>query len=90
VTGKRADVILLCDIRAKNRGEEIKKLFNLTMNGSYRVHLNSTKENRGVGIAIKRNIAHEIKGIKGTVPRDFLIYFSFHQSTPPWSLIIRL
>ncbi len=28
ITGKRADVILLCDVRAKNRGEEIKKLFN--------------------------------------------------------------
>jgi hypothetical protein len=26
ITGKRADVILVCDIRAKNRGEEIKIL----------------------------------------------------------------
>jgi hypothetical protein len=25
--------------------------------------------------------------VKGTVPRDILIYFSFHQSTPSWSLI---
>ncbi len=64
VTGKRADVILLCDVRVKNKGEEIKKLFNLTMNGSYKIYLNSTKETRGVGIAIKRSIAHEIKGIK--------------------------
>jgi exonuclease III len=63
ITGKRADVILLCDVRAKNRGEEIKKLFNLTMNGSYKIYLNSTRETRGVGIAIKHNIAHEIKGI---------------------------
>jgi hypothetical protein len=27
--------------------------------------------------------------LKGTVPRVFLIHFSFHQSTPPWSLISR-
>ncbi len=47
VTGKRADVILLCDVRAKKRGEEVKKLFNLTMNGSYKIYLNSTRENRG-------------------------------------------
>jgi hypothetical protein len=33
------------------------------MNGSYKIYLNSTKEHREVGIAIKRNIAHEIKGI---------------------------
>ncbi len=32
----------------------------LTRNGSYKVYFNSSKESRGVGIAIKRNIKHEI------------------------------
>ncbi len=62
-TEKRADVILLCDIRAKSAGDEVKKIFNLTMNGSYKLYLNSTRDSRGVGIAIRRNIAHEIKNM---------------------------
>jgi hypothetical protein len=50
ITGKKADVILITDMRASNKGEEIKKLMGLTQNGS----------SRGVGIAIKRNIQHVI------------------------------
>ncbi len=60
VTGKKSDVILLSDVRAKDKGDELKRLFGLTRNGSYKLYLNSTKESRGVGIAIKRNIFHEI------------------------------
>jgi exonuclease III len=36
-------------------------MMGLTRNGSYKLYLNSTRESRGVGIAIKRNISHEIK-----------------------------
>jgi exonuclease III len=61
ITGKKTDIILLSDIRAGNKGTELIKLMGLTRNGSYMLYLNSTKESRGVGIAIKRNIAHEIK-----------------------------
>jgi hypothetical protein len=61
ITGKKADIILLSDIRAGNKGGELTKLMGLTRNGSYKLYLNSTRESRGVGIAIKRNIAHEIK-----------------------------
>jgi exonuclease III len=61
VTGKKADIILLSDIRAGNKGTDLIKLMGLTRNGSYKLYLNSTRESRGVGIAIKRNIAHEIK-----------------------------
>jgi exonuclease III len=61
ITGKKADIILLSDIRAGNKGMELTKLMGLTRNGSYKLYLNSTRESRGVGIAIKRNIAHEIK-----------------------------
>jgi hypothetical protein len=58
VTGKKADIILLTDVRVKDKGEEIKRLFGLTVNGSYKLYLNSSKESRGVGIAIRRNIQH--------------------------------
>jgi exonuclease III len=61
VTGKRADIILITDIRAKNKGEEQKRMFGLTRNGSYKLYLNSSKESRGVGVAIKRNIYHDIR-----------------------------
>jgi exonuclease III len=60
ITGKKSDIILLSDVRAKDKGDELKRLFGLTRNGSYKLYLNSTKESRGVGIAIKRNIFHEI------------------------------
>jgi exonuclease III len=63
ITSKRADVILLSDIRLKDSVEEVKKLFNLTMNGSYKLYVNSTRDSRGVGVAIRRNIGHEIKNI---------------------------
>jgi exonuclease III len=74
VTSKRTDVILLSDVRAKNKGDEIQKLFNITLGGSYKIYLNSTRESRGVGIAIKWNIAHEIKNmIMGRVDENYLI-----------------
>jgi exonuclease III len=63
VTAKRPDVILLTDVRAKDKSNELVKLFRLTQNGCYNLYLHSSKENRGVGIAIKRNIATEIIGI---------------------------
>jgi exonuclease III len=61
ITGKGPDVILISDVRASNKGNDITKLMGLTRNGSYKLYLNSTRESRGVGIAIKRNISHEIK-----------------------------
>jgi exonuclease III len=61
ITWKKADVILISDIRANNRGMDITKLMDLTRNGSYKLYLNSSRESRGVGIAIRRNICHEIK-----------------------------
>ena len=61
VTGKKADIIFLCDVRAGDKGKELEKLFRLTRNGNYVLYLNSTKNSRGVGIAIKRKIAHDVK-----------------------------
>jgi exonuclease III len=60
ITGKKSDVILMSDLRLKDKGEDIKKLMGMTRNGSYKLYFNSSKESRGVGIAIKRNIKHEI------------------------------
>jgi exonuclease III len=75
VTGKRADVILIVDIRAKNKGDELKRMFGLTRNGSYKLYLNSSKESRGVGIAIKRNIYHDIRRIyNGTGDENVLLF----------------
>jgi hypothetical protein len=61
ITGKKTDIILISDIRAGSKGDDLKKLMGLTRNGLYKLYLNSTMESRGVGIAIKRNIGHEIK-----------------------------
>jgi exonuclease III len=61
ITGKGADVILVSDVRASNKGNEITRLMGLTRNGSYKLYLNSSRESRGVGIAVKRKISHEIK-----------------------------
>jgi hypothetical protein len=63
VTGKKADIIFMCDIRAANKGDDLEKLFRMTRNGNYNLYLNSTRNSRGVGIAIKKSISHEIKGI---------------------------
>jgi exonuclease III len=61
VTMKKTDIILLSDVRAKDKGDELGKLFKLTQNGCYNLILHSSKESRGVGVAIKRNIAYEVK-----------------------------
>jgi hypothetical protein len=53
----------MCDIRAANKGEDLEKLFRMTRYGNYNLYLNSTLNSRGVGIAIKKSISHEIKGI---------------------------
>jgi exonuclease III len=63
ITRKSADVIFICDVRAKDKGKDIEKLMGLSRNGSYKLYLNSTRETRGVAIAIKRNIAQDVKRI---------------------------
>jgi exonuclease III len=73
VTGKKSDIILMSDIRAKNKGDEFKKMFGLTRNGSYKLYINSNKESRGVGIAIKRNIYHDIKRVYNGTGDDNVI-----------------
>jgi exonuclease III len=74
ITAKRPDVIFLTDVRAKDKSSELSKLFRLTQNGCYNLFLNSSKESRGVGIAIKRNIAVEIiEIIKDRTEENFIL-----------------
>jgi exonuclease III len=74
ITSKRADIIFLSDIRLKDSEGEVRKLFNLTMNGSYKLYVNSSRDSRGVGVAIKRSISHEIKGtIMDRVDENYIL-----------------
>ncbi len=74
ITGKKPDVILLSDVRAGNRAAEICRLFSLTRHGSYKVYINSTKDSRGVAIAIRRNIFHEVSVcVKDMVNENFIL-----------------
>jgi exonuclease III len=74
VTMKKSDVIFLSDIKGGNKGKELKKLFSLTMHGSYKLYMNSTKDSRGVAIAVKRNIYHEIiETVQDRVDENFIL-----------------
>jgi exonuclease III len=60
ITAKKHDVIFLSDCRMGNRGADIERMFGLNRNASYKLYKNSSKEARGVAIAIKRNIPHRV------------------------------
>jgi hypothetical protein len=60
ITSKKSDIILISDCRAGNKGNRLEELMNITNNGSYKLYLNSTKEARGVGIAISSRVQHEV------------------------------
>jgi exonuclease III len=53
VTKRKGDIIGLCDMRLGRSGEYIRRLFKLSLNGEYDLYYNSTKDSRGVGIAIR-------------------------------------
>jgi len=60
VTGLKPDIILMGDCRLSRGEEKISLLFNMTQNGGYKTFFNSTKESRGVGIAIKSDVDFEL------------------------------
>ena len=60
VTGKRSDIIFMSDMRVGGKKKEIEDIFRMTKNGNYVTYINSSRNARGVGIAIKKNIAHSI------------------------------
>ena len=63
ITGKKVDILFLCDCRMGRKGPEVEKMFNLSRSGKYKIYYNSSKDSRGAAIAIKANIFHEINNI---------------------------
>jgi ribosomal protein S17 len=60
ITHKQHDIIFISDCRMGNRGMDIDRMMGLNRNRSYKLYKNSTKDSRGVAIAIRRNLAHSI------------------------------
>ncbi len=60
ITYFKHDVLFISDLRLKDKELEIKKMFGLNKNESYKIYANSSNESRGVAIAIKRKIAHDV------------------------------
>ncbi len=58
ITAKKSDVIFISDMRLGDKGDRAAQLFNLTRNGNYKLYYNSTRDSRGVGIAVKRGVSH--------------------------------
>ena len=63
VTGKKADILFMCDCRMGRKSKEVEKMFNLSRNGKYKMYINSNAESRGVAIAIKASIYHVVNNI---------------------------
>ena len=73
ITGKKADIILISDCRAGKYGQELERMFNMSINGRYKLYINSTKERRGVAIAVKGEIFHEILATHKDEEENYLI-----------------
>jgi len=73
ITFSKHDIIFLSDCRLKEKTNEIQKLFGLNRNASYKLYTNSDRESRGVAIAIKRNIIHEILDIYRSPDQNILL-----------------
>ena len=73
VTSKKQDVLLICDCRIGNNEREISKMLGLNRNCSYKAYYNSNMDHRGVLIAIKRNIVHEVLDRFVTIDQNVLL-----------------
>ena len=73
ITGKKSDVIFIVDTRMGKKVKEIEKMMQLNKNGKYKLYSNSTKESRGVAIAIKSSIFHEVYETVKDINENFLI-----------------
>ena len=60
ITSRKNDILFITDCRLGNQTNEIERLMGLNKNASYKLYSNSKMDSRGVAIAIKRNIFHEI------------------------------
>jgi exonuclease III len=73
LTQGKHDVIFVCNCRLKDKSNEISRMMGLNRNASYKFYFNSSKESRGVAIAIKRNIVHEIIDQFATMDENLLL-----------------
>ena len=73
VTKQKQDIILLSDCRISDKEKEFTRLMGLNMNCSYKIYINSNKDSRGVGIAIKRKIVHEVMEIFKTDDQNVIL-----------------
>ena len=53
--------------------KEVEKMMQLTKNGKYKLYANSSKESRGVAIAIKGTIFHEVYETQKDPNENYLI-----------------
>ena len=73
ITGKKSDIIFIVDTRMGTKVKEVEKMMQLTKNGKYKMYTNSTRESRGVAIAIKSTIFHEVYETIKDPNENFLI-----------------
>jgi len=60
LTYRKYDVIFLSDCRMGKFESNIARMMGLNRNCSYKLYVNSSKDSRGVAIAVKRSIYHEV------------------------------
>jgi exonuclease III len=60
LTQGKHDIILVSDCRLKSREPDISRLMGLNKNASYKLYCNSNRDSRGVAVAIKRSVFHEV------------------------------
>ena len=57
---REKDVLFISDCRFNDKSSDITRMMGLNKNASYKLYYNSNIDSRGVAIAIKRQIVHEI------------------------------
>ena len=60
ITSKKNDIILISDCRLGKKVKEVERIFGLSINSKYKLYHNSAKDSRGVAIAIRSTVYHEI------------------------------
>ena len=73
ITAKRSDIILIVDTRMGQKVKELEKMMQITRNGKYKLYSNSTRESRGVAIAVKSTLFHEVYEIIKDPNENYLI-----------------
>ena len=54
ITAKKSNIILIMDTRMGLKVKEVEKMMQITKNGNFKLYTNSTRESRGVAIAIQK------------------------------------